>query len=136
MQKAMLPRLVVAAAVLAVAIGTTMVRADEAATRTADRLTAGQDTLGKSIFMGKGTCFACHGPEGKGTPLAPDLTDKEWLNITGELKAESIAELITKGVPTPKKYPTPMLPKAGVALTDAEVQAVARYVFSLSATAK
>lgn len=135
MQKAMLPRLIVAAAMVAVAIGTTAVSADPTP-RATDRPIAAQDTLGKSIFMGKGTCFACHGADGKGTPLAPDLTDKEWLNVTGEVKAEGLAELITKGVPTPKKYPTPMLPKAGVALTDAEVQAVARYVFSLSAAAK
>ncbi|MCI0434829.1 MAG: cytochrome c [Gemmatimonadetes bacterium] len=130
MQKAMLP-IVIAAVIAGVTMATTL-RADPAPAAR-DPVVLAQDTLGRSIFTGKGTCFACHGPEGKGTPLAPDLTDKEWLNITGELKVESIVELINKGVPTPKKFPTPMLPKAGVALTDAEVRAVATYVFSLSA---
>ncbi len=131
MRKA-ISRILLSTTAVAVAIGTTVLRAEPAPAAATDRPVV-QDTLGKSIYMSKGTCFACHGPEGKGTPLAPDLTDKDWLNLTGEVTAQALAELITKGVPTPKKFPTPMLPKAGVALTDAEVQAVARYVLSLSA---
>jgi mono/diheme cytochrome c family protein len=89
-----------------------------------------QDTLGKVIFSGKGTCFACHGVDGKGTPLAPDLTDSTWLHISGTVA--SIDSLIKAGVAQPKEAALPMLPRAGVTLTDAEVAAVARYVHSLS----
>jgi len=95
---------------------------------------AAQDSLGKAIFTAKGLCYACHGPDAKGTPLAPDLTDAEWLNIDGEL--ENIAGLIKKGVPQPKKAPAPMPPMGGAQLSDAEVQAVAQYVYSLSHPAK
>jgi mono/diheme cytochrome c family protein len=91
---------------------------------------AAQDSLGKQIFTGKGLCTACHGPEAKGTALAPNLTDAEWLHADGTV--ESIARVITQGVPTPKKHPAPMPPKGGAQLSDAEIQAVARYVASLS----
>lgn len=90
-----------------------------------------QDTAaGRAIFTGKGVCYACHGPDAKGTPLAPDLTDTTWLHIDGSLDA--IVELVTKGVATPKNAPAPMPPKGGAALTEDEVRAVASYVFSLS----
>jgi mono/diheme cytochrome c family protein len=94
-------------------------------------MTAVQDTAaGRAIFSGKGACFACHGPEAKGTPLAPNLTDTTWINVDGSL--ESIVKVITEGVPNPKNAPAPMPAKGGAPLTDAEVQAVASYVFALS----
>ncbi len=92
-----------------------------------------QDTAGKGIFTGKGLCAACHGTEGKGTALAPDLTDAKWLNVDGSLDA--IAKLVKEGVPNPKEHPAPMPAMGGAQLTDAEIQAVARYVKSLSAKA-
>jgi mono/diheme cytochrome c family protein len=89
----------------------------------------GQDSLGRAVFTGKGMCHACHGPVGKGTPLAPDLTDGEWLNGDGSL--EQIVEVVKVGVPRPKQHPAPMPPMGGAQLSDEEVQAVARYVLSL-----
>lgn len=89
-----------------------------------------QDSLGKAIFTGKGLCSACHGPDAKGTALAPDLTDKTWLHSDGTLA--SVAKVITDGVTTPKEHPAPMPPMGGAQLTPEEVQAVARYVVSLS----
>lgn len=90
-----------------------------------------QDTAeGKAIFTGKGNCFACHGPDAKGTPLAPDLTDTKWINIDGSLA--SIVQLVKTGVPQPKEHPAPMPAMGGATLTDKEVQAVASYVYSLS----
>jgi len=90
-----------------------------------------QDTAaGRAIFAGKGNCYACHGPDAKGTPLAPNLTDTTWLHIDGSLDA--IVELVNAGVPTPKSAPAPMPPKGGGALNDAEVRAVADYVYYLS----
>jgi mono/diheme cytochrome c family protein len=89
-----------------------------------------QDTAGKGIFLGKGNCAGCHGPDAKGTALAPNLTDGEWLHIDGSL--ESIVTLVKAGVPKPKKVSGPMPPKGGAQLSDDEVTAVSRYVFSLS----
>lgn len=89
---------------------------------------------GKKIFTGKGLCMACHGPDAKGTPLAPDLTDEEWLNVDG--KWASIVELVKTGVPTPKEHPAPMPPMGGASLKPEEIQAVAAYVWSLSQPSK
>jgi mono/diheme cytochrome c family protein len=63
--------------------------------------------------------------------LAPDLTDAAWLNIDGSV--EAIVRLVKEGVAQPKEHPAPMPPMGGAQLTDAEVQAVAAYVKSLSA---
>jgi mono/diheme cytochrome c family protein len=107
------------------------------AMRTATPVTTGvmavmaQDSAaGKAIFTGKGNCFACHGPDAKGTPLAPDLTDAKWLNIDGSLAA--IVKLVKEGVAAPKEHPAPMPAMGGATLTDKELQSVASYVFSLS----
>lgn len=90
---------------------------------------------GRKVFTGKGNCFACHGGNAKGTPLAPDLTDKVWLNVDGSV--EQIAAVIKTGVPKPKKYPAPMPPMGGAKLNAEEIAAVAKYVASLaSAPAK
>ena len=58
---------------------------------------------GQEIFNGaKGICFTCHLREGTGGPLAPSLTDAEWLNIDGEY--ESIVKIVVAGVPQPTQY--------------------------------
>jgi mono/diheme cytochrome c family protein len=85
---------------------------------------------GRAVFEGKGNCWTCHGRDGKGSPLGPNLTDGEWLNIDGSL--DSIRIVIQTGVAKPKKYPVPMPALGGVRLSRAEVDAVAAYVFSLS----
>ena len=89
--------------------------------------------LGDSIFEGQaagGTCMTCHGPDAKGTQLAPDLTDDQWLNVDGSYQA--IVNVVQNGVPTPKKHPAPMPPMGGSSLTPDQVRAVAAYVYSLS----
>lgn len=94
---------------------------------------AQQVALGDSIFHGQvagGTCTACHGQDAKGTVIAPDLTDGQWLN--GDGSYEFIVNTVTNGVPAPKQHPAPMPPKGGAALTDDQVKAVAAYVYSLS----
>jgi cbb3-type cytochrome c oxidase subunit III len=101
------------------------------AVSTSDRAVAVQDTAaGKKVFTGKGNCYACHGADAKGTPLAPDLTDAKWLNIDGSLAA--ITKTVKEGVPTPKEHPAAMPAMGGATLTDKEVSDVASYVFSLS----
>lgn len=92
--------------------------------------TAAAIAAGKKIFTGKGMCFACHGSNAKGTPLAPDLTDTTWINIDGTLPA--IAALVRTGVPRPVHAPAPMPPMGGARLSGAEIDAVSLYVRSLS----
>ena len=92
-----------------------------------------QVALGDSIFHGQvagGTCTACHGQDAKGTAVAPDLTDSQWLN--GDGSYQFIVHTVTTGVPHPKQHPAPMPPKGGATLTDDQVKAVAAYVYSLS----
>lgn len=89
--------------------------------------------LGDSIFHGQvagGTCTACHGQDAKGTAVAPDLTDNQWIN--GDGSYDFIVHTVTTGVPQPKQHPAPMPPKGGAALSDQQVKAVAAYVYSLS----
>lgn len=85
---------------------------------------------GKEIFMGEGLCFTCHLEGGVGGPLAPNLTDDQWINIDGSYDA--IVQTVTTGVPEPKEHPGLMLPKGGSAITDDQVRAVAAYVWTLS----
>jgi mono/diheme cytochrome c family protein len=88
--------------------------------------------LGDSIFHGQaggGTCYACHGQDGKGSGVGPNLTDNEWLNTDGTL--EGITKTIQSGVPQPKQAPAPMPPMGGASLSPEQVKAAAAYVHSL-----
>ena len=86
---------------------------------------------GQQVFTGKGICYSCHGQDATGTPLAPNLTDSEWLNIT-DPSWTNIQQIVRNGVPTPKEHPSPMPPMGGAQLSDQEIQQVAAYVYSLS----
>lgn len=88
-------------------------------------------TAGKAIFEGAGLCATCHGADGTGTALAPNLTDAEWLNIPAK-SMDAIIATVTTGVATPKQHPSPMPPKGGSNLTDQQIRDVAAYVFTLS----
>ena len=88
--------------------------------------------LGASIFHGQtngGTCAGCHGSDGKGTPLGPDLTSGKWLWGDGSLAA--ITRTITNGVPNPKEYRSAMPALGGAQLTNTDTAAVAAYVWAL-----
>lgn len=85
---------------------------------------------GRDVFSGAGACASCHGGDATGTQLAPDLADAEWLNVDGSYG--SIAGVVRSGVAQPRQYPAPMPPRGGAALSDAQVCAVAAYVYSLS----
>ncbi len=85
---------------------------------------------GKELFQGAGLCMACHGPDGKGS-VGPDVTDTLWLHHKGSY--EEIFAQIVRGIPGDEsKSGTPMPPRGGSSLTDAELRAVAAYVWSLS----
>lgn len=85
---------------------------------------------GREIFNGAGICYTCHTAEATGGPLAPDLTDDQWLNVDGEYA--SIVELVKTGVAQPVEHPGAMLPRAGMPLTDEQVAAVAAYAYMLA----
>jgi mono/diheme cytochrome c family protein len=85
---------------------------------------------GKKVFGGAGLCLACHGPDGKGT-IGPNLTDQEWLHIDGSY--EQIVKQILSGVDqAASKTGQIMPPKGGSSISEADVRAVAAYVWTLS----
>lgn len=95
--------------------------------------TAGQVARGARIFVGDiagGTCGGCHGSDGKGGPVGPDLTSGRWLWADGSLK--SIEAIIAAGVPEPKEHPGAMPPLGGAPLSQADLSAVSAYVWALS----
>jgi mono/diheme cytochrome c family protein len=87
-------------------------------------------TQGQQIFTSAGNCYTCHGVDGTGTALAPNLTDAEWLNNNGTF--DEIVSVIKTGVAQPKDktHPAPMPAMGGAALTDDQVKSVAAYVWS------
>ena len=89
--------------------------------------------LGDRIFHGEvadGTCAGCHGSDAKGSPQAPSLVNGNWSFGDGSLKA--ITQTIANGVPKPHNYSDPMPPRGGAPLSDADVNAVAAYVWAIS----
>ena len=93
-------------------------------------VTAAMVAQGETIFTGTGICYTCHMPGGVGGPLAPNLTDEEWINIDGSYDA--IVNLVMTGVPEPVQHPGIMLPKGGTNISDDDVRAVAAYVWTLN----
>ena len=85
---------------------------------------------GRELFAGGGICYTCHLADATGGPLGPDLTDDTWLNVDGEYA--SIVEVIKTGVSVPVEALGSMLPRAGMPLTDAQVDALAAYAYMLS----
>ncbi len=85
---------------------------------------------GEQIFTGAGICYTCHLAGGVGGPLAPNLTDDQWIHIDGSYPA--IVQIVTTGVPEPTEHSGLMLPKGGTNISDQDVRDVAAYVWSLS----
>lgn len=96
-------------------------------------ITPANVALGDSIFNGLaagGTCAGCHGANGTGSSLAPILTSRNYL--WGDGSYSSILGIIRQGVQKPKQHATPMPPLGGAQLTQAQLAAVASYVWTLS----
>src|SRR6266850_1117881 len=92
--------------------------------------------LGQRIYRGQvggAACTGCHGENGEGTPLGPDLTGKKWLWSDGSYAG--IKKTITAGVSQPKQFRSPMPPMGGAQLTPEQVSALAAYVWAISHTA-
>lgn len=75
---------------------------------------------GKKLFVEQG-CYGCHTVAGMGTPIAPDLS-----RIGGKYPESYLQRWLRD--PSFQK-PTAHMPK--IALTEAEVQALAAYLASL-----
>lgn len=89
---------------------------------------------GEQVYRGQGLCFTCHGQDAQGTPLAPNLTDSEWMWIedpTTDLQTKLVT-MIRTGVAQPQEYPAPMPPMGGAQLSEEQLQSVAAYVASIS----
>lgn len=84
---------------------------------------------GREIFSGPGLCSVCHGPEGRGGAIGPDLSDERWLH--GDGSYQFLVRRITQGVAEPVEAAATMPPKGGSPITDEQVRAVAAYVWSL-----
>lgn len=86
---------------------------------------------GKEIFQGKGTCFACHGKEGKGDGLAAAWLDPSPRNFTNPAfhAIRTDGELfwvIKHGSPG-----TAMMPMVGSVITEEEAWLALLYERSL-----
>ena len=81
--------------------------------------------LGRAIFHGQGTCFACHGQKLEGSQIAPTLMPHEWRDAkNGEFAA--IYYVATHGVRS-----TLMVAYPG-GISQDQALAVASYVWSVS----
>jgi cytochrome c oxidase cbb3-type subunit 3 len=79
---------------------------------------------GKAIFK-EMNCFACHGMNGEGNAIGPNLTDEFWLH---GCKIQDLVNVIKNGVPA--KGMTPFKAQ----LSDEKIQKVASYILSLKGT--
>jgi mono/diheme cytochrome c family protein len=91
---------------------------------------------GETLFKGAGLCSACHGQDAKGIPnLGANLVDAQWVHSKGSY--DEIVKQITAGVAADKSTTgVVMPPKGGTSITDAQVKAIAAYVWSVSHPAK
>ena len=79
---------------------------------------------GRKLFHGRGTCFACHGTNLEGGPIAPTLKPHPWKDATGGTLA-AIFAVIDHGVKG-----TAMVSHPGH-VSDADIVAIAAYIWSV-----
>jgi cytochrome c oxidase cbb3-type subunit 3 len=79
---------------------------------------------GKAIFKAM-NCFACHGINGEGNAIGPNLTDEFWINGCG---FQNVFNTIKNGVPAKG------MAAFKAQMSDEKIQKVASYVLSLKGT--
>jgi len=89
------------------------------------QITKAMINSGRDVFHGAGTCFACHGAELEGTPIAPTLQKHAWKDAKDGTLPE-IYRVVTHGVDG-----TAMVSHPG-GITDAQAVYAAVYVYSVS----
>ncbi len=83
---------------------------------------------GAALFKAK--CLACHGPDGKGTAMAPAFQDNKFIKTSED---DVIAQTIKNGrAGDQKKYKQFVLAMPPAPLTDDEISAVITYLKSLA----
>lgn len=83
---------------------------------------------GAAVYKAK--CVACHGAEGKGTPMAPGLAGSEYIASTDDA---AIAEVITKGRNGAEKhYKTFAMGMPPQKLDEGDLNALVEYLKTLS----
>ena len=108
------------------------------ATNRAPAMPAGVTTAsiaeGKTLFEAPANnCVRCHNADAKGNNRGPNLADSTWVQIDGSYP--EIVRIINEGVPAAKikgGYQFAMAPKGRATLTDAQVNSIAAYIWSLS----
>lgn len=86
--------------------------------------------MGSEVFHDRGNCADCHGDDATGDE-GPNLTDNQWLHLRGSYL--SIVNQINKGVPFERsRTGIVMPPRGGSSIGDADVNAVAAYVWAIS----
>jgi mono/diheme cytochrome c family protein len=96
-----------------------------------------QVALGGRIFHGQvggAPCAGCHSADGKGSAIGADLTNGQWMWSDGS--PQGIAQTIERGVPKPRDHIGAMPPMGGAQLSQADVAAVADYVWALAHSKK
>jgi mono/diheme cytochrome c family protein len=119
------------------AAGTGATAAAAPANRMPSTVTPAMIEEGRTLFSAN-ACARCHGPTGGGAQNGPNLTDATWAQIDGSYAA--IVKIIHDGVPKANikgpsetvKYPFAMRPMGGGNFTDAQINSIAAYVFSIS----
>lgn len=89
------------------------------------QITKAMINSGRDVFHGAGTCFACHGADLEGTPIAPTLQKHAWKDAK-EGTLPEIYRVVTHGVDG-----TAMVSHPG-GITDAQAVYAAVYVYSVS----
>jgi mono/diheme cytochrome c family protein len=89
------------------------------------QITKAMINSGRDVFHGAGTCFACHGADLEGTPIAPTLQKHAWKDAKDGTLPE-IYRVVTHGVDG-----TAMVSHPG-GITDAQAVYAAVYVYSVS----
>jgi mono/diheme cytochrome c family protein len=98
------------------------------------QITAEMVDQGRTLFTGAGRCGVCHGPQGRGGSLGPNLTDAQWIWVepgSPNMHAQ-IYGIIRDGIENPRQYPAPMPAQGGGSLTVDQMNALSAYVMSIS----
>lgn len=86
---------------------------------------------GKALFHGSARCDRCHGRGARGSPYGPDLADAIWWHGPGSY--EWLVREVTHGIPANLTVTGDPMPARGqVNMSDADVRAVAAYLWAVS----
>jgi mono/diheme cytochrome c family protein len=115
----------VSAAALAVTAAVSHASAFQSVLPETSQITKAMVSSGRDVFHGPGNCYACHGQDLEGTPVAPTLQDHKWKDAK-EGSLNEIYRVVTHGVEG-----TAMVSHPG-GITDAQAVYAAVYVWSVS----